>query len=321
MEWYYIVLIVIGGLVLLYCLFTLAAAIYVMKVMTKPYWRPVDKHIQDMIKDKRLKENELEEYYQPENTKIDSKMGYKLQVSYIAKKKDVKFADGKERVVILVHGWTSFRYAMLVYGKIYLDQGFHVFCYDHRNHGESDKKVTTMGNKEADDLQTVVEYVYEKMGKNIVLGTHGESMGSATAMTHAGRYHSVDFMVEDCGYNSLRDLLKYQCKELNHLPLFPTMQFGDLIFRLVAHTSYKEVEPQKGLSTCDDIPMYFVQGTNDTFVPSYMVYKCYDAKNGFKMIDTYKDSAHACSIMDYPEEYRQNLNKFLLEAKVIDKIN
>ena len=156
------------------------------------------------------------------------------------------------------------------------------------------------------------------MGRNIVLGTQGESMGAATSMIHAGRYHSISFVSEDCGYSSLKDLLQYQCKVLNHLPLYPTMWFGDLIFRLVAKTSYKSVEPQKGLSTCDDIPMYFAQGTNDTFVPSYMVYKCYDAKNGFKMINTYKDSAHAMSIIDYPEQYNKDLVNFLKQAKIID---
>ena len=100
---------------------------------------------------------------------------------------------------------------MYLYAKAYLNLGFHVFMIDHRNHGESDKVYTTMGDKEADDLQTLIEYVYEKMGANIVLGTQGESMGAATVMINAGRYHSVDFVSEDCGYHSLKELLLYLC--------------------------------------------------------------------------------------------------------------
>ena len=96
---------------------------------------------------------------------------------------------------------------MLAYGKLYLNLGFHVVCYDHKNHGQSDKAKTTMGDKEADDLQKVIEFTRSLIGQNIIIGTQGESMGSATSMIHAGRYHSVDFVVEDCGYNNLYDLL------------------------------------------------------------------------------------------------------------------
>ena len=64
--------------------------------------------------------------------------------------------------------------------------------------------------------------------------------------------------------------------------------------------------------------MYFAHGDKDGFVPTYMVYQLYDAKNGFKMIDLYKDSKHAVSIVEHYQQYYKNLSNFLYQARIID---
>ena len=160
-----------------------------------------------------------------------------------------------------------------------------------------------MGDKEADDLQTLIEYVYEKMGANIVLGTQGESMGAATVMINAGRYHSVDFVSEDCGYHDLKSLLAYLCKYQKKIPTWPTLLFSNLIMKVKTKSSFDSCSPIKMISSCDDIPMHFAHGDKDDFVPSYMVYKCYDAKPGFKMIHVYNGSIHARSIAQHTKQY------------------
>ena len=113
-----------------------------------------------------------------------------------------------------------------------MELGFHIFVYDHRNHHLSDKKITTMGDKEADDLQLVINYVKEKFNYDVVIGTHGESMGAATVMIHAGRYHSVSFVIEDCGFDDLYDLLYYLQKyNLNKVPGL-LMFFANIVFKI-----------------------------------------------------------------------------------------
>lgn len=317
MEWYYIVLITLLSLIAIYIIFSFVIAIYFTKIIIHPYCAPYEEAFQKSINASKFTLDEYEIYFHREDFTIKSKYGYNLKAMYIPKQVGVNFKDNKERVVVLSHGWTSSKFAMLGYAKIYLNLGFHVFVYDHRNHLESDKICTTMGDKEADDLQTVIEVVKQRLGANIIIGTHGESMGAATVMVHAGRYHSVDFVVEDCGYNTLKELLSYLCGFYKKVPVFPTMLFVSLLFKLLTKTSFKDVNPEFEISTCDDIPMCFMHGDKDDFVPTYMAYKLYDNKPGFKMIHLYKDAKHALSHVENKIQYEKDVVEFLQKINII----
>ena len=317
MEWYVIALIIFLALLVLLFALDFIVAYFLTKSMIEPYCAPLNEILEKEYKLKKITKEEYENYYVKETFDIQSRYGYNLKGYYIPKKIDVKFADNKERVVIICHGWTARHETMFIYAKAYLNLGFHVFMYDHRNHGYSDKAYSTMGDKEADDLQTVVEYVYEKMGANIVLGTQGESMGAATVMIHAGRYHSVDFVSEDCGYHDLKALLVHLVKTGKKVPLWPTMQFAKLIFKLKTKSDFENASPIKMIANCYDIPMHFAHGDNDNFVPGYMVYKCYDAKPGFKMIHVYESKIHARCVVEYTSKYYDDIKKFLEKANII----
>jgi len=318
MEWYYIVLIVVASLLVLYVVLDFIVAFFIVNTIMHPSCRTIEQIIQYETSDtKKITFHEFFEEFKMTDFVIKSKYGYNLQATYLKPVKEVEFSDGKKRVAIMVHGWTSNRYAMLGYGRIYSTLGFHVYIYDHRNHFRSDRALTTMGHYEAEDLETVIEYVKKEQGDNIVIGTHGESMGSATVMTHIGRYHNLDFVCEDCGYATLKELLKYQCEVINHLPSFPTLIFGDFFFHVLAKSSYKNVNCLESLKKCEDIPMYFIHGAADAFVPTKYVYKLYDAKPGFKEITIYEGAEHARSLGTHKEEYYKNLTKFLQDAKII----
>lgn len=320
MEWYYIVLIILLSLLALYVILDIVVSYFLVKILIDPYCKPLDEALDAEIEFGKLSsKNEYFDIYKKETYDVRSPYGYNLKVYYIPKNKNVKFIDGKERVVVLVHGYSSSHTGMLAYGKLYLDLGFHVICYDHRNHGQSDKAKTTMGDKEAHDLEEVIKFAKSLLGNNIIIGTQGESMGSATSMINAGRYHSVDFVVEDCGFDNLKDLLTYQCKVLRKIPSFPTMFFASIFYKLITKSSFNDANPERMISTCDDIPMLFIHGDKDDFVPAYMVYKCYDAKNGFKMVKTFDCSIHARVVVEHKDEYAICLKDFLEKANVISK--
>jgi uncharacterized protein len=67
----------------------------------------------------------------------------------------------------------------------------------------SGKAVTTMGYYEARDLKKVCDYIRAKFSEEIILGTHGESMGAATVMMNAPLDQQLAFVIEDCGYSDL----------------------------------------------------------------------------------------------------------------------
>lgn len=314
MEWYYIVLICLLVLLLSYFSICFVIAYHMMNIVINPYCLTYQETIEKLKKDNRLEKNyrdlyNLEEYY------IDSLQGYKLKVAYInnnIEKEKIK------KVIVLVHGWTASHLSMFAYANMYIKLGFHVFLYDHRNHMHSDKKVTTMGELESIDLQCIINHVKEKLGNNVIIGTHGESMGATTCMIHAGKYHSVSFVCEDCGFSSLKELLTYQCKYLKHFPVFPTIIFASLIFRLKTKCSFYNINTKQYLATCDDIPMMFIHGSKDSFVPAYMVYKNFDYKNGYKKVCIYDCKRHAFCIMNNYENYFNDLKEFLTHINIIE---
>lgn len=317
MKYLFIIVMIGIALLLLYILLTFIASYFFIRILVHPKHLTNDEGLNYEIEHNRIKKDNYETNYKREDFTVKSNYGYDLVGFYIPKQVNVDFKDGKERAVILVHGWTSNKYSPCIYGDLYLKLGFHVFTYDHRNHGASGIAPTTMGDKEADDLDLIVKMVKNKFNGNVIIGTQGESMGSGTVMIHAGRYQDIDFVVEDCGYSDLKKLLVFQCNEVRHFPPFPTLLFGRLFFYIMTKSTYKKVSPAKEIQHLDNIPMYFVHGEADRFVPLASVYECYEAKSGPKMLTTYPNSQHAKSVQDHNEEYFINLKTFLEKFNII----
>ena len=142
-------------------------------------------------------------------------------------------------------------------------------------------------------------------------------MGAATVMINAGRYHSVSFVVEDCGFDNFYELLVYlQKKERKYLNL-TLMFFANIVFKVKTGKFLTDIAPIKYINTCDDIPMLFVHGLKDDFVPTYMAYRCYDFKNGNKKISLYEDCHHGECITNKFNDYKKDVTNFLKENNII----
>ena len=59
------------------------------------------------------------------------------------------------------------------------------------------------------------------------------------------------------------------------------------------------------------VPMLFIHGDADTFVPTWMVYPLYEAKPEPKELWIVPGATHAMSYKDYPQEYTEHVKKFV----------
>ncbi len=259
-----------------------------------------------------LKENKVEDFH------FTSPRGYALKCRIIRPAKEVSFPDGKQRAVILCHGWTSNHITMLTYGKLYLELGFNVVAYDHRYHGMSDNGEgthCTMGLNESLDLIDLGNFVRTRFPEDTIWGLQGESMGSATAMQAAPEMKWLSFVVEDCGYSSMRAQMAATLDN-RHLPHFPILNVGGMILKHRYQLDMSKVNATKAVANID-VPMLFCQGDNDTFVPTRMIYDVYNAKKDKKRMQLFKGSKHAESIWDHTDQYREVLKGFLTDYKII----
>jgi pimeloyl-ACP methyl ester carboxylesterase len=273
-------------------------------------------YLEEIEKGKINKEN-YETTYHREDFKLKSTYGYQLSGSFIPRDPEMVPKDQKERAVVIVHGYTFCQFGSVKYIDIFRRLGFHCVIYDHRNHGYSDKATTTMGYFEARDLKQICDWTRKKLGNDIILGTHGESMGAATVMMNAPLDDKLAFVIEDCGYSDLSDQLAFNMKKYYHLPRVPFLAAASLLSRLRGGIFFGSVVPKQEVAKCESLPMLFLHGENDGFVPTYMVNEVYEAKKGYRRKRIFPNAAHAESYWNNQAEYTKEVEEFLKDIKII----
>ncbi|TLS49426.1 alpha/beta fold hydrolase [Paenibacillus antri] len=236
---------------------------------------------------------------------IDSPFGYKLHAWFVP-------ADGGKtgRTVAFVHGVTSSSYGMVKYADLFLRRGFNVVLYDHRRHGRSGGDFTTYGYYEKRDLAAVVDWAYDRFGRDAVVGVFGESMGAATALQFAAMDRRPAFVVADCPYSDLTEQLAYRLKAEFRLPRFPLLPITSLWCKLRAGFFFREVSPARD-GAAIAAPVLLIHGREDDYVPPWMSETVYERLTCPKSMYLAPGAAHAESWARGRESYERELDAFL----------
>lgn len=252
-----------------------------------------------------------ETYDSMEKTKIQipSRYGYTL-AAVILENEITKRVENKGKVAVLCHGYTYGKLGAIVYAQILMELGFTAIIYDHRNHGESGKKHTTMGYYEKYDLETVIDWCYVKFGRDIRIVTHGESMGAATVLDYLNIKDNVSLIIADCGYSDLKTLLRHQMKTVFHIPPIIFMPLANFCLKLRAGFYLKEVSPIEGVRK-SKTPILFIHGDHDTYVPYQMSIQMYEECKAPKKLYLAKGAIHANSVVVDYEQYKRVVRSFI----------
>ena len=189
---------------------------------------------------------------------IKGRGGYILHAEFV----DTPDTQGTGKYVILHHGHTSNRYSMVKYLHSYIKLGFSCLIYDSRTHGETAQDVCTLGYYESEDLNYVIEDTRNRYKDLRILGIHGESMGSSTALNVVRFNPEIDFIVADCGFTSTYDVVKDGYGNVHLQFLVPFIRLaGRIIYRVdLIHTN-----ALKALEN-NHYPILFIHGAGDTFI-------------------------------------------------------
>lgn len=219
----------------------------------------------------------------------------------------VKNPIPSDKYVIISHGFKSNRYGAVKYVDSYIDLGFNCIIYDMRDHGENEKATVSLGQFESEDLYKLIEDTYNRYG-NIKLGLHGESMGAATSLTVLAKKPKVDFVVADCGFSNLYDLI-YKAYDIAKTPfVLPSV---NAVMKLRYGYDMKKTSPKDAL-VGNEVPVCFIHGEADTFIlpENSQVNKA--ATSGYSELHLVPNAAHAQSREVLGEaEYRSIISDFL----------
>ena len=279
-------------------------------IVISPSRNPIDRAMEQEIKQKYI----IEGYYESlekEDFNITSQDGHKLVGQLI------KNPVASEKYIVLCHGYGFNRVGGIKYIEIFLKEGFNIVVYDHRNSGESEGQYTTMGYFEKEDLKLVIDYVYSRFGQQIILGTHGESMGAATVLLHGVEDQRIQFVIADCPYSDLKDQLAYRLKIEHKLPRFPFMNIASLFAKIRAGFYFGQVSPielMKQHNGLPNMPIMFIHGDADDYIPLAMSQELYGVKEGYKKIYIAKGAKHATSVCVDREKYASEVRDFLSDV-------
>lgn len=214
---------------------------------------------------------------------------------------------------VIVHGYTDNALRMLMIGYLYHhDLGYNVLLPDLQHHGLSEGEAIQMGWKDRLDVQQWMNVAHQLYGDSTQMVVHGISMGAATTMMVSGEKQPpfVKCFVEDCGYTSVWDEFSNELKTSFHLPEFPLMNITSWLCEKKYGWNFKEASALKQVSKCT-LPMLFIHGDKDTYVPTWMVYPLYQAKSEPKALWIVPGAEHAVSYRDNKEEYTRRVKTFI----------
>ncbi|MGN0467614.1 MAG: alpha/beta hydrolase [Acutalibacteraceae bacterium] len=219
------------------------------------------------------------------------------------------------KYAVICHGYTSRASHMSRYAKNFFDLGFSVLAVDARAHGESEGTKRGMGYLERKDLLLWIDELI-KINQNAQIVLYGVSMGAATVMMTAGEKElpkNVKCIIEDCGYTSVYDEIGSQIERYTHLPAFPIADAGSVVTKIRAGYSFREASCVEAVKRCN-IPILFIHGSKDKFVPFSMLDELYSAANEPKQKLVIEGAGHANASTKDPELYWKTVLSFLREV-------
>ena len=240
-----------------------------------------------------------------EDVWIDSEDGLKLHGTW--------FPVGDEtKVVICFHGYTS--QGMNDYiglSGYYLKRGYSMLLVDERAHGQSEGEYIGFGCLDRKDAMEWIRWVLEACGEEVQILLHGTSMGGSTVLMTSGLElpSQVKGIVSDCAFTSPKDVFTHVLHTMYHLPAFPMIQIADCVNKKKAGYGLDECNAAREVQKAT-VPILFIHGDADTFVPSRMCKEIYDNCASTKQILTVPGAAHAESYYKDTAAYEQALDTF-----------
>ncbi len=217
------------------------------------------------------------------------------------------------RTVVFAHGYLGHAFDMGLFGEYYYEQlGFNMFTPDLRGHGASGGDYYGFGWHDRLDLIDWINLIIEKQGPDSEIVLHGLSMGAATVLMASGEKlpEQVKVIIADSPYSSVYDLFAYQMNRMYHLPDKPVLPTLSILTNYWANYSLTEASALNQVKKAT-VPILFMTGEADTFVPTEMAKEIYEQTSSEKEFYSFPSANHGESIVLYHDEYLKKMTSFI----------
>ena len=218
--------------------------------------------------------------------------------------------NNPKKFVICLHGHLSNRHASLKYAYAFYRLGYSLVFYDHRSHGDNVRGYVTMGYQEHKDTLEIIKQVKEKFGQDIEIGLFGCSMGGATALLCVNKTKDISFVVSDCAFASVEDLVRGFVKQ-HHSIAWMHLPWTNHFLKRKYHFSFKDASPKDTLKEKHETPILFIHGTKDDFVYPRNATLLYSNTNGPKQLEMFEGANHCGAVTTDKDRYYKVIEDFI----------
>lgn len=226
---------------------------------------------------------------------------------------DGSAGEGQGRIFgILCHGYSGRPSDLCIEAQIAHSYGINVVMPAARGHERNDDRYISMGWHDASDLLSWIGLI-RAFDPAARIALYGVSMGGAEVMMASGLDlpSNVRCIVEDCGYTSVWDEFSVQIEMQLHLPAVPLLNAASATCRTRAGYGFKEASAVRRLRRAR-VPMLFIHGTDDAFVPFWMLDRVFDAcASPVKERLAIDGAGHCLSSTVDPDRYWGTVGAFL----------
>lgn len=217
-----------------------------------------------------------------------------------------------QKTVILFHGYRSsakrdFSCAV----KLYYEDGCNVLLVDQRSHGKSEGRLITFGVKERRDVLSWVDYALENTATSEIY-LSGMSMGATTVLLATGLPlpENVKGIIADCGFTSPVSIIKKVARQAFRINAGIFIPFMNLLCRAFGGFSLYGISTTEALAD-SKIPVLFIHGLNDNFVPCDMSRAAYEKAGCEKDILLIEGAGHGMSYLVDTARVKNAIEMFL----------
>lgn len=235
--------------------------------------------------------------------------GLKLHAAYFP---PIKENSEKKRVVICFHGYTSKGLADFTgLTDYYFRHGYAMLHPDARAHGDSEGDYIGFGCLDRKDALGWIDWVLQKCGTDVEIFLHGISMGGATVLMASGLElpPQVKGIISDCGFTSPKEVFTHVLNTMYHLPAFPIIPAANIVNKRLAGYGMDECNAKREVAKAK-VPIIFIHGSKDTFVPVKMCQELYDCCASPKKKLIVEGAAHGESYFKDMKAYEEALDEF-----------
>jgi len=215
--------------------------------------------------------------------------------------------------LLLMHGYRSpeLRDFSCVF-RFYHENGFNILVADQRANGNSEGGYSTFGVREREDCKDWCWMLRRRLGADLPIFMDGVSMGGTTVLMSTALVlpENVKGIIADCGFTSPWDIMTHVLKKWYKMGPFPILHIAGIMARKKAGFGPKDASTIEAMKT-NKIPVLFVHGADDDFVPVWMTEKNYEACAAPKEMHIIEGAGHGMSYMTEMERCQKAILAFI----------